>query len=463
MAATTFDYDLFVIGGGSGGVRAARIAARHGARVALAEESRVGGTCVIRGCVPKKLMVYAARYADDFEDAAGFGWTVGDVSFDWSRLIAAKDREIARLSAIYTRNLASAGVTLLDTRAELEDAHTLRLVGEDRLVTARYILIATGGRPNIDRRLPGAEHAVTSDEMFDLPEMPRRIAIVGASFVAIEFASILAGLGAETTLVFRGSELLRGFDGDIRTGMHAALEQRGIVMRGNTTFSRIDRTEAGLVGRVGGAEDVVADQILLAIGRSPYTRGLGLEKAGVALDPAGAVMVDAEMRTTVPSIYAVGDVTNKVNLTPVAIREGHAFADTVFGGRPTIVDHSNVPHAVFGTPEAGVVGLTEETAREEYDAVDIYKTSFTPMRNQLSGRAEKMLIKLVVDGRSDRLLGCHILGPDAAEMAQLMGVALKLRATKADLDATMALHPTMAEEIVTMREPAARYRRAAAE
>ncbi|MGD9881564.1 MAG: glutathione-disulfide reductase [Reyranella sp.] len=462
MTEGTRDFDLFVIGGGSAGVRAARIAAGHGARVGLAEESRVGGTCVIRGCVPKKLMVFAARYADDFADAAGFGWSVGDTAFDWPTLIASKDREIDRLNAAYRRGLERAGVSIIPSRAVLQDAHTIRL-GDGRTVTAGTILIATGGHPHVDRHIPGVEHAITSDEMFHLERLPERIVILGGGFIAVEFAGILRGLGAEVAIVHRGSHILRGFDDEMRRALQAAMAKRGIAFHCDAVLTAVEKTPTGLVARTSTGVALPADQVLLAIGRTPNSAGIGLAEAGVELDPAGAAMVDHAMRTTVPNIYAVGDVTNRVNLTPVAIREGHAFADTVFGGRATTVDHRDIPHAVFGTPELGAVGLTEETAREQYPAVDIYRAGFQPMRNQLSGRDERMLMKLVVDGDSDRLLGCHILGPEAAEMVQLVAVAIKLRATKADLDATMALHPTLAEELVTMRTPSERHRRTAAD
>ncbi len=460
--ASSFDYDLFVIGGGSGGVRAARIAAGYGARVALAEASRVGGTCVIRGCIPKKLLVYAARFADEFADAAGYGWTVAPPTFDWPALIASKDREIDRLNAAYTRTLEKAGVTILHTRAVLEDRNRLRL-GDGRTVTAATILVATGGHPFLDPAVAGIEHAISSDAMFHLPELPRRLAIVGGGYTAVEFASLMRGFGVEVTLFYRGDEILRGFDDDIRTALHGALKARGIGVHCHEVLTAIEPRGDHLTATTSQGAEIFADQILYAIGRRPNTAGLGLEAAGVVVDANGAIKVDRFSKTSADNIFAVGDVTNRLNLTPVAIREGHAFADSVFGGRAIAVDHDNVPTAVFSTPEVGAVGMTETVARERLSAVDIYRTTFTPMRNQLSGRAEKVLMKLVVDGETDRLLGCHILGPDAAEMAQLMAVPIHLGARKADLDATMALHPTLAEELVTMRTPTERHRRAAAE
>ncbi|MCW1840025.1 glutathione-disulfide reductase [Prosthecomicrobium hirschii] len=451
------DYDLFVIGAGSGGVRAARIAAQHGARVAIAEEYRIGGTCVIRGCVPKKLMVYASRFADEFADAAGFGWTVGETRFDWATLIANKDREIARLEGIYRSNLAKAGVTILESRAVVVGPHAVELVATGERITAGTILVATGGRAEVDERLDGVEHVVTSNEMFHLEHQPRRLVVAGGGYIAVEFASLMAGLGTETTLVYRGEEILRGFDREVRRHVHAELERRGVRIICGDIFSRIEKTADGLDVTLRSGGRLVADTVMMAIGRRPNTAGLGLEAAGVVLDAKGAVVVDAQSRSSVPSIYAVGDVTDRFNLTPVAIREGHAFADTVFGGRPVTVDHRLVPTAVFTTPEVGTVGLTEDAVIETGRAYDVYRATFRPMRATLSGREERMLMKLLVDGETDRVLGCHIVGPDAGEMVQLIGIALKMGATKADFDATMAVHPTAAEELVTMRVPSERH------
>ncbi|NBN62667.1 glutathione-disulfide reductase [Pannonibacter tanglangensis] len=454
-----FDYDLFVIGGGSGGVRAARIAATHGARVAIAEEYRYGGTCVIRGCVPKKLLVYASRYSEEFEDAAGFGWTVGPRSFDWTRLIEAKDREIARLEGIYRRNLERTGVELFDSRAVLEEPHTVRLLADDRRISARYILIATGATPNVDPDLPGGEHVITSNEAFHLPELPKRVVVAGGGYIAVEFAGIFNGLGVETTLIYRGDQILRGFDGDMRRALQEEMEKKGIRVLTGDVFTSIEKGADGtLTGRTRKGETLVADQMLFAIGRRPNIAGLGLETAGVEVTPGGAIRVDAASQTSVPSIYAVGDVTDRANLTPVAIREGHAFADSVFGKRAWTVDHSLIATAVFSQPELGTVGLTQEEALQRTPNLDIFRTSFRPMKHTLSGRDEKMHMKLIVDADSDRVLGVHVLGPDAGELAQVLGITLEMGATKADFDRTIAVHPTAAEELVTMREPSERLR-----
>jgi glutathione reductase (NADPH) len=446
-----FDYDLFVIGAGSGGVRAARIAARYGAKVAVAEEYRVGGTCVIRGCVPKKLFVYASKFAEEFEDAIGFGWTTDKVSFDWATLVENKDREIDRLNKAYIRNLEGAGAELILERATVEDANTVRLAS-GRKVTARYILIATGATPFVPRHLPGHELAITSNEAFHLDRLPSRIVIVGGGYIAVEFAGIFSGLGVETVLVCRGAQILRGFDDDIRNHLAGEMKKKGIELRTKADVSAIERSGTGVRVTLNDGTGFGAGQIMFATGRIPNVIDLGLDKVGVELTPHYAIKVDEYSCTTVPSIYAVGDVTNRANLTPVAIREGHAFADTVFGGKDVKVDHALIPTAVFSQPEIGTGGLTEAQARESFRAVDIYKTSFRPMKHTLSGRDERMLMKLVVDGETDRVLGCHICGTDAGEMAQLLGISLRLGAKKSDFDATMAVHPTAAEELVTMRE-----------
>ncbi len=458
----TFDYDLFVIGAGSGGVRAARIAAGYGARVAVAEEFRVGGTCVIRGCVPKKLYVYASRFRDDFEDAEGFGWTVGPVAFDWRKLVAAKDKEIARLSAIYAANLEKAGVEMVNARATLAGANAVRL-SDGRTATARVILIATGGAPTIQPAIPGVEHAITSNEIFDLPEFPGRLMVVGAGYIAVEFASVFARLGAQVTQVFRADRILRGFDGDIRLHATEAMRHAGVRLMPGVLPKAIEKRGGALHVALSDGSMREVDQILFATGRAPATQGLGLEAAGVAHDAAGAVRVDSHARTNVPSIYAVGDVTNRVNLTPVAIREGHTFADRVFGDRHVDVDHTRIPTAVFITPEIGTVGLTEEEARSMFDVVDVYATTFRPMKATLSGRVEKTFMKILVDGATDKVLGVHILGHEAGEMAQLLAIPLRMGATKADFDATMALHPTAAEELVTMRARSVRHEKVSAQ
>ncbi len=451
------EVDLFVIGAGSGGVRAARIAAGYGARVMIAEEYRVGGTCVIRGCVPKKLLVYASGFAHEFEDAAGFGWSVEAPVFDWPTLIANKDKEIDRLEAAYTANLNKAGVTIAKARAVLEDAHTVRLSTGER-VKAAHVLVATGAWPNNGPSISGMEHVITSNEALHLPFLPRRILVQGGGYIAIEFACIFAGLGSEVTLVYRGENILRGFDDDVRTHLRGEMEKRGITVITGRTVSEVAASGEASPAQLSDGRWIDVDKVMFAIGRSPNTAGLGLEAAGVEIAKIGAVMVDEYSRTAVPHIYAIGDVTNRLNLTPVAIREGHAFADTVFGGRPTRVDHLDVPTAVFSEPEVGVIGLTETMARERFARIDIYKATFRPMKATLSGRDTRILMKLVVDGASDRVLGCHIVGEAAAEMIQTIGIAVKMGATKADFDATMALHPTAAEELVTMRAPFARIR-----
>jgi glutathione reductase (NADPH) len=457
------DVDLFVVGAGSGGVRAARIAAGYGASVMVAEEYRVGGTCVIRGCVPKKLLVYASRYADDFEDAAGYGWTVAEPAFDWTKLIANKDREIARLELAYIATLERAGVKIVRSRAVLEDAHTVRLAATGESVRAKNVLIATGAAPHLGAEIAGLEHVISSNEAFHLEELPARILIQGGGYIALEFAGIFNGLGSEVTLVYRGDNILRGFDNDVREHLRSEMERRGIKIITRQTVVAVEKVEHGCCVELSDRRSFMVDRVMFATGRRPNVSGFGLEPAGVKLAKNGGVAVDEFSRTSVPHIYAVGDVTNRVNLTPVAIREGHAFADTVFGGKPTAVDHADVPTAVFSEPEVGAVGLTETQACERFAKVDIYKTSFRPMKMSLAGRDTRAFFKLVVDGETDRVLGCHIVGPDAAEMIQLVTVAVKMKATKADLDATMALHPTAAEELVTMREKALSHRREAAE
>jgi glutathione reductase (NADPH) len=460
---TSRDVDLFVIGAGSGGVRAARIASSYGARVMIAEEFRVGGTCVIRGCVPKKLLVYASRFSDEFEDAAGYGWTVGEPTFHWPTLIANKDREIARLEAAYSSTLERFKVELVKSRAVLEDAHTVRLTASGARVTAKTVLIATGAWPHLGPKIPGLEHVISSNEVFHLPELPRRIVIQGGGYIAVEFACIFAGLGAEVTLVYRGENILRGFDDDLREHLRNEMRERGITVTCGHTVTAVDKAGDEFVTHLSDKTTIAADKVMFAIGRRPNVMGLGIDKLGVRIHEHGGVEVDDYSRTSVENIYAVGDVTNRVNLTPVAIREGHAFADTLYGGKPTRVDHTDVPTAVFSEPELGVIGLTETQARERLAKVDVYKTSFRPMKATLAGRATRSFIKLLVDGITDKVVGCHIAGPDAGELIQVIGVAVKMGATKADFDATMAVHPTAAEDLVTMREKAASYGRAAAE
>jgi len=456
------DVDLFVIGGGSGGVRAARIASGYGARVMVAEEYRLGGTCVIRGCVPKKLLVYASRYAAEFEDAAGYGWKVPEPTFDWPTLIANKDREIARLEAAYTSTLERAKVTIVKSRAVLEDAHTVRLADGNR-VRAKTILIATGATPHLGAEIAGLEHVISSNEAFHLKQLPKRILIQGGGYIAVEFAGIFNGLGSAVTLVYRGENILRGFDDDVREHLRAEMEREGIKVITKQTVDAVEQVDHGLCVELSDRQSFTVDQVMFATGRWPNINGLGLEAAGVKLAKTGGIAINEFSQTSVPHIYAVGDVTNRINLTPVAIREGHAFADTVFGGRPTAVDHADVPTAVFSEPEVGVIGLTEAQACAKFARVDIYKTSFRPMKMTLAGRDTRAFLKLVVDGETDRVLGCHIVGPDAGEMIQLVGIAVKMKATKADFDRVMAVHPTAAEELVTLRQKALSHVREAAE
>jgi glutathione reductase (NADPH) len=451
-----YDYDLFVIGAGSGGVRAARLAAMTGARVAVAEEYRVGGTCVVRGCVPKKFMVYASEFAHDFEIARGFGWTIGDVHFDWKKFLASKDQEIARLSGIYTRNLNNAGADLMLGHARFLDPHTLEVTehGKPRKVTAEKVLIATGGRPKLPGDVPGIEHVITSEQAFHLKELPKRMVIVGGGYIAVEFACIFHGLGVDVTLVYRGANLLRGFDEDVRSHVAGELNKRGLRVLLACRHERIEKRADGvLVSHVHENLPLESEQVMFAVGRDPHVQGLGLDKAGVQLNDRGAVAVDDYSRTNVEHIWAVGDVTDRIALTPVAIREAVAFAETVFHDRPTRFDHADVPTAVFSQPPVGVVGLTEAQARHQYRQVDIYLTRFRPMKQAFVAGAEQSLMKLVVQRETGRVLGCHIVGEDGPEMIQLAAIAVKAGLTKAQWDATCALHPTAAEELVTLREP----------
>jgi glutathione reductase (NADPH) len=457
------EVDLFVIGAGSGGVRAARIASGYGARVMIAEEYRVGGTCVIRGCVPKKLLVYASRFAEEFEDAAGFGWTVPEPKFDWATLIANKDREIDRLEKAYTANLERSKVEIAKSRAVIVDPHTVKLSATGETVRAKHVLIATGGWPSLGKDIEGREHVISSNEAFHLKELPKRILIQGGGYIAVEFAGIFNGLGSEVTLVYRGDNILRGFDEEVRNHLRAEMEKRGIRVLTKKIVEGIEKVNGGLDVELSDHEEVVVDKVMFATGRRPNVSGIGLEAAGVKLDDRGAIAVNEFSQTSVPHIFAVGDVTDRVALTPVAIREGHAFADSVFGGKPTSVDHTNVPTAVFSEPEVGCIGLTETQAIAQLANVDIYRTTFRPMKATLAGRDTRTFMKLVVDGATDRLVGAHIVGPDAGEMIQLIGIAVKMKATKADFDATMAVHPTAAEELVTMREKTASHVRQAAE
>ena len=453
----TFDYDLFVIGAGSGGTRAARIAAGHGAKVAVAEEFRIGGTCVIRGCVPKKVLVYASRFADAFADAAAFGWTIPQAPvFDWSVLRAAKETEISRLSDIYAASLERSKVEIFRQRAVVAQPQAVTLA-DGRTVSARHILIAAGGAPSMHPHVEGLEHTITSNEIFDLETFPRRLLVVGGGYIAVEFACLMQRLGSAVTVALRGDNILRGFDDDMRVGLRDQMQAAGVTFRFGAL--PVGVTLDGETRRVtiSNGDTLDFDAVLIATGRHPATQGLGLEAAGVRLSPHGAVKVDGGSTTNVPSIHAVGDVTDRIALTPVAIREGHWLADRLFGGGSREVDYDAVASAVFTTPEIGTVGLTEAAAREKFDVVDIYKTSFRPLKATITGGSERVVMKLVVDGESDRLLGAHILGAEAGEIIQTLGVAVKMGAKKADLDATMPVHPTAAEELVTMRERTARY------
>ncbi len=447
----TFDYDLFVIGGGSGGVRAARVAAGDwGARVGLAEESRMGGTCVIRGCVPKKLMVFASGFPEAIADARAYGWDVMDGRFDWPVFRASLERELDRLEGAYRNTLKTAGVVVHDQRARVVDPHCVELADGTRFST-KHILIATGGWPFVPD-MPGRELAITSNEIFHLPELPKRALVVGGGYIASEFACILHGLGVEVSQYYRGAQILRGFDDEARGMVANAMQARGIGVHCGTDVLRLERRAGGICAVATDGTERVFDMVLYATGRRPNAAGLGLEGLGVAFGRQGEIVVDAWSQTAVPSIFAVGDVTDRVNLTPVAIREGHAFADTVFGARPTTFAHEMIPSAVFTQPELGAVGMTEEEARAR-GPIEVYATSFRPMRSLFAGRQDRVLMKLVVDAASRVVLGCHIVAPDAGELIQLAAIAVRMGATKEDFDRTVAVHPTMAEELVTMKRP----------
>jgi glutathione reductase (NADPH) len=455
-----YDYDLFVIGAGSGGVRAARVAAGYGARVAIAEESRVGGTCVIRGCVPKKLLAYAAHVHEEIEDARGFGWSIENARFDWPTLIANKDREIDRLNAIYKKLLAESGVRLLESRAVLADPHTVEIGG--KRITADTILVATGAWPVMPKE-PGAELGITSNEAFHLPQLPKRIVVAGGGYIAVEFTGIFNGLGSKVTQLYRGEQILRGFDDDIRSTLAAEMRKKGIDLRVGTIIRHTEKIGAALRLTLSDGSTLEVDSVMYAIGRKPHTANMGLEGAGVALGADDAVMVNEYSQSRQPNIYAIGDCTNRLNLTPVAIREGHAFADTVFGKRPTAVNHHNVASAVFSQPPVGTVGMTEAFARLECGGVDIYRTTFRPLKHTLSGRDEKTMMKLVVERATQRVVGAHMVGPDAPEIIQAIAIAVKMGATKQQFDETVAIHPTAAEEFVTLRTPLPEPQKQAAE
>jgi glutathione reductase (NADPH) len=444
-----YDYDLFVIGAGSGGVRAARMAAGLSARVAIAEDRYLGGTCVNVGCVPKKLFVYASQFSDAFASAAGFGWTVGEPVFDWSCLIANKNREIERLQGVYHRLLENSGAQLIHGKARLLDAHTVR-VGYTEY-RAERILIATGSWPFVPD-IPGKQHIVTSNELFFLEKLPKRIVIAGGGYIAVEFAGILHGLGVETTLCYRGAKFLRGFDEDVRDFLAQEMTKNGLNLLFNTTIEAVESADDCLSVKLADGSELITDQVMYATGRTPNTQGLGLETVGVERDKEGAIQVNSDYQSSVPSVYALGDVTNRINLTPVAIAEATALVNQLFGTSPTPVDYDNIPTAVFSQPAIGTVGLTEAEARERYPDVDIYKTAFTPMRNTLSGIDEKILMKIIVARSSDKVIGLHMVGPEAGEIIQGMAIAIRAGATKAVFDTTIGIHPTTAEEFVTMRQ-----------
>ena len=455
-----YDFDLFTLGAGSGGVSGSRRAASYGARVGICEDSVVGGTCVIRGCVPKKLLVYGAHFAEDFADAAGYGWTVGETKFDWATLIANKNREIGRLNGIYKKLLSDSGVKLYEKRGKIIDPHTVE-VGGERFTTQR-ILIATGARP-VAPQIPGIEHSISSNEALDLPELPKRVAIVGGGYIAVEFAGIFAGLGSEVTLVIRAGQVLKSFDDDVRDTLTEALGRHGIAIRNHTEIVRIDKGSGGLTLVPSSGAAIEADVVLYATGREPNTHayastrqanteGIGLENVGITTDKFGAIAVDEWSQTSVPSIYAVGDVTNRLNLTPVAIAEARALAETLFNDNATKFDPTDVPTAVFSQPPVATVGMTEAEARVKVGAIDVYRSRFRPMKHTLSGREERTMMKLVVDRATDRVLGCHMVGADAPEIIQGMAIAVKCGATKKQFDQTVGIHPTAAEEFVTMRD-----------
>jgi glutathione reductase (NADPH) len=443
-----FDYDLFTIGAGSGGVRASRISASFGAKVAVAEERYLGGTCVNVGCIPKKLLVYASHYGDDFEDLPGYGWAVGQRRFDWVKLIENKNKEILRLNGIYRRILADAGVTLLEGHAEVIDAHTVAVDG--KRITAKYILVAVGSWPAVPK-FPGSEHAITSNEAFYLPSLPERVIVVGGGYIGVEFAGIFHGLGARTTQLYRGELFLRGFDDDIRKTLADEMRKRGVDLRFMTDITDIEKSGAVLKATLTDGTMLEAEQILYATGRGSKTPALGLEKAGVKLKDNGAVVVDEYSKSTVDSVYAIGDCTDRMMLTPVAIAEGMALANTLFNNQPTMPCYLNVPTAVFSTPSCGTVGLTEAEARARGHQVDIYRSTFKPLKHTLTGRDERTMMKLVVDPTTDRVLGCHMVGADAGEITQGLAIALNCGATKAQFDMTIGIHPSAAEEFVTMR------------
>jgi glutathione reductase (NADPH) len=447
-----YDYDLFVIGAGSGGVRASRFSAANGARVAVAEDQFMGGTCVNVGCIPKKLFVYASHFHEDFADAAAYGWTVKPDSFDWRTLVDNKDKEITRLNGIYRRMLEGAGVTIVDGRATVVDPHTVAVAGKN--YTAEHILVAAGSWPN-DSRYEGGEYVITSNDAFFLDQLPKKLVIEGGGYIAVEFAGIFNGLGVDTTLSYRGSLIMRGFDDDIRQHLQGEMEKKGIKLKLNASFEKVEKTDAGLTVHLDDGTTLEADTVMSAIGRRPNVNGLGLEEAGVALKDNGAVIVDDYFQTNVKSIYAIGDIIDRYQLTPVALAEGMAVYKTLFRDEPSAVDYEYIPTAVFSQPPIGTVGLMEDEAREKYGDVSIFKSTFRTLKNTLTGSDEQTFMKMIVDKASDKVVGIHMVGTDAGEMMQGFAVAMKAGATKAVFDSTIGIHPTSAEEFVTMREPVA--------
>ena len=448
------NYDLFVIGAGSGGVRAARLAARAGARVGIAEDQEIGGTCVTRGCVPKKLLVYASDFSQSFRDAKAFGWSVDWARFDWATLRDNVQNEVHRLSGLYRKNLDGAGVTIHEDRATILDANNIRLERSGTVLSTEKILVATGGHTYRPTELKGYELGITSTDAFLLKELPQRVLIAGGGYIALEFATIFSGLGVETTVVYRGDQILRGFDHDIRAHVQAELQASGVNIITNATFKEIVALADGRrLVTLSNSTRLEVDQVMFAIGREPNTQGLGLERAGVKLNERGAVVVDQYSRSNVENIFAVGDVTDRINLTPVAIREAVAFVETEFNNRPLAFDHADVASAVFCRPPVGAVGLTEKDARAQRGAVRVFKSVFRPMKHVLANNPQRSLMKLVVDAESDVVIGVHIAGPEAPELIQLAAIAVKARLTKAQWDATCAVHPTAAEELVLMGEP----------
>ena len=444
-----YDFDLFTIGAGSGGGAGSRRAGSYGAKVAIAESVRVGGTCVLRGCVPKKLLVYASEFARAFDDAEGYGWTVGDTKVDWAKMVETKDRELDRLNGIYLNLLKNSGVQLFEGRTRLVDPHTVEVAGTR--VTSETIMIATGGRPQRPP-IPGIDLTMTSDEVLDMKEVPKHLVIVGGGYIAVEFAGIFRNLGSEITQIVRADDVLRGFDPDIRASLGEEMKKQGIQLKARTNVTAVEKAASGFVVVTDSRERIACDRVLYATGRAPNSGGLGLEEVGVTLNKAGAVAVDEWSRATVPNIYAVGDVTNRINLTPVALAESRAVAETLYNSNPIRMDHDNVPSAVFSQPSIGSVGLSEDVAAGIYGEIDVYVTRFKPMKNTLSGRDERTMMKLVVDAKTDRVLGCHMVGPDAPEIIQGLAIAVKCGATKRQFDQTVGIHPSAAEEFVTLRD-----------